>query len=136
MSDAVSSAGEVVADLPHKAKQTTQGAPLVVGAVAAGLAFVAAMLIPASDRERRMASQLKDQAQPLVDKASEAAKDVAASLKQPAKDAADQVKQAAVDSAETVKEEAQATADRVKENVGAGDQRGAAADVQMGGTPI
>ncbi|WP_169580718.1 MULTISPECIES: DUF3618 domain-containing protein [Microbacterium] len=118
VSNAVSSAGDAVAELPHKAKQTTQGAPLVVGAVAAGIGFVAALLIPASNRERRMASQLKDQAQPLLDKAGDTAREVAENLKQPAKDAADRVKQAATDSVETVKEEAQVTADRVKENVG------------------
>jgi ElaB/YqjD/DUF883 family membrane-anchored ribosome-binding protein len=117
-SGAVSAAGEAVAELPHKAKQATQGAPLVVGAVAAGVGFLAAILIPASNRERRMAATLREQAQPLVDKASETAKDVADSLKQPAKDAVDQVKQAATESAETVKDEVQATAGRVKENVG------------------
>ncbi len=124
---AVSSAGDAVAELPHKAKQATQGAPLVVGAVAAGVAFVAALLIPATDRERRLASTLKEQAQPLVDKASETAKDVASSLKQPAKDAVDQVKRAATDSAETVKEEVHATADRVKENVGSSSGSGSSA---------
>lgn len=124
VSDAVSSAGEAVAELPHKAKQATQGAPLVVGAVAAGVGFLAAILIPATNRERRMAATLREQAQPLVDKASETAKDVADSLKQPAKDAVDQVKQAATESAEAVKDEVQATADRVKENVGSSSAAG------------
>lgn len=114
---AANSAGEAVSELPHKAKQTTQGAPLVVGAVVAGLGFVAALLIPASQRERRMASQLKEQAQPLVDKAGDVARDVAGGLKEPAKDAVDQVKRAAADSAEHVKQETQATAAQVKDNV-------------------
>jgi gas vesicle protein len=115
--DAVSAAGDAVAELPHKARQTTQGAPLAVGAVVAGIGFVAALLIPASDRERRMASSLKDQAQPLLDKAGDTAREVAGNLKQPAKEAVDQVKAAAADSAATVKDEVQATADQVKQDV-------------------
>lgn len=121
VSDAMSSAGDAVASLPHKAKQSTQGAPLVVGAIAAGLGFLAASLIPATDAERRLAASLRDQAQPLVDKASDTAKQVAGSLKEPAQEAMAQVKDAAAESARTVKDEAQSTTDRVKENVAPGD---------------
>src|SRR5690349_12170595 len=91
VSDAVSSAGHAVSELPHKAKQTAQGAPLAVGLVAAGLGFVAAVLIPATNRERRLAANLREQAQPLVDKAADTAKEVAGSLKEPAKNAFEQV---------------------------------------------
>jgi gas vesicle protein len=117
---ALSDAGEAVKDLPNKARQTTQGAPLVVGLVAAGLGFLAASLIPTSDAERRLGSQLREQAQPLVDKAKDTAQEMAQNLKEPAQDAMAQVKDAATSSAQTVKEEAQHTAERVKGNVAPG----------------
>lgn len=136
VSDAVSSAGHAVAELPHKAKQTAQGAPLAVGLVAAGIGFVAAILIPASNRERRMASTLREQAQPLVDKATDAAKEVAGSLKEPAQDAFAQVKDAAAGSAAHVKEEAQATAERVKENVAPNGDSSSSSDNSWSATQV
>ena len=115
--DALASAGEAVKDIPHKAKETTQGAPIVVGLLAAGLGFLVSSLIPPTDAEKRWSASLREQAQPLVDKAKDAAQDVAEGLKEPAKEAVEQVKEAATTSAETVKDEAQHTAERVKENV-------------------
>jgi len=131
--DALSSAGETVKELPHKAKETTQGAPIVVGLVAAGLGFLAASLIPSSDAEKRWGSSLKDQAQPLMDKAKDAAQEVAEGLKEPAKEAVAQVKDAAASSAETVKDEAQHTAERVKENVAPGSGSDSAGGSQPAG---
>lgn len=123
--DALASAGETVKDLPHKAKETTQGAPIVVGLIAAGLGFLAASLIPTTDAEKRWGASLRDQAQPLMEKAKDAAQEVAEGLKEPAKEAVEQVKDAATASAATVKDEAQHTAQRVKENVGpSGDDTG------------
>lgn len=118
-SHAASSAGDAVAQLPDKARRTAQGAPLVVGAVVAGIGFVTALLIPASDRERRMASQLREQAQPLVEKAGDAAREVAGGLKEPAKEAVEHVKDVAAESAEHVKGETQATFEHVKDDVAA-----------------
>ena len=82
------------------------------------LGWVAASLTPPTDTEKKLASGLRDAAQPLVDEATRAAKEVAHGLEQPARDAVEQVKTAAVDSAEHVKDEARDTAERVKENVG------------------
>jgi len=121
MGGAVDAAGDAVKDLPHKAKQKAQGAPIVVGLLAAGVGFLVASLIPTSDSETRFAVSLRDRAQPLVDKAVDEAKDaaeeIAQNLKAPAQDAVEQVKESAVDSAERVQQEARDTADRVKENV-------------------
>ncbi|WP_426323859.1 DUF3618 domain-containing protein [Microbacterium sp. E-13] len=119
--DKLGAAGDAVKELPDKARRQAQGTPLVVGLLAAGVGFLVASLIPATDSEKRWSTQLRDQAQPLVDKAvdkaKDAAQDVAQNLKEPAKDAVNQVKDSAVSSAETVKDEAQSTAERVKENV-------------------
>lgn len=115
--------GDAARDLPHKAARKAQGAPIVVGLLAAGVGFLVASLIPTTDAETRLSVGLRDRAQPLVDKAVDAAKDaaqeVAADLKGPAQDAVEQVKESAMASAQTVKDEAQHTAERVKENVSA-----------------
>ena len=119
--DAMDAAGDAVKDLPHRAKQKAQGAPIVVGLLAAGVGFLVASLIPTTDSETRFAASLRDRAQPLVDKAvseaKDAAQEVAENLKGPAQDAVEQVKESAVDSAETFKQETQDTAERVKETV-------------------
>ncbi|MGW9586108.1 DUF3618 domain-containing protein [Microbacterium sp. NPDC055455] len=119
--DKLGAAGDAVKDLPDRARQQTQGTPLVVGLVTAGVGFLLASLIPATNAERRWSTQLRDQAQPLVDKAMDKAKGVAQevgqNLKEPAKDAVNEVKDSAAASAETVKDEAQHTAERVKSNV-------------------
>lgn len=122
--DALASAGEAVQELPQKARQTAQGAPIVVGAVAAGLGYLIASLIPATDAERRLGSTLRGRAQPVMDKAKQAAQEAAESLKEPAQEAFAHVKEAAMSSAQTVKQEAQDTTERVKENVASGSSSG------------
>ncbi|GAA5212454.1 DUF3618 domain-containing protein [Microbacterium kyungheense] len=113
--------GDALSELPGKARRTAQGAPIVVGLLAAGVGFLVASLIPATDTEKHLSTALRDRAQPMVDKAMEVAKDaaqdVAAELKGPAQDAVEEVKESAMSSAQTVKDEAQHTAERVKENV-------------------
>lgn len=136
--DALGAAGDAVKDLPRKATRTAQGAPLVVGLLAAGVGFLVASLIPTTDAETRLGASLRDRAQPLVDKAMDEVKDaaheVAGNLEEPAKDAVQQVKDSAVSSAETVKEEAQSTAQRVKENVTENVSTGGAGSTGTGGT--
>lgn len=127
-SGAVDAAGEAVRELPHKAKQTAQGAPLIVGLVTAGVGFLVASLIPATETERRWSAALREEAQPLVDKAKDAAQELAEGLKEPAQDAVDQVKESVASSAETVKEEAQSTAERVKGNIAPGSSGDASDD--------
>ena len=138
MGDTLGAAGDAVQDLPHKARRATQGAPIVVGLLAAGVGFLVASLIPPTDAETRASSALRDRARPLVDQAVDTAKDAAHEvvdgLKGPAQDAVEQVTDSVTSSAHTVKEEAQRTAERVTSNV-ASDSGGspASAPVDQGG---
>jgi gas vesicle protein len=109
-SDAQAHAGDAAGSAKAKAK----GNPLGLGLVAFGAGLLIASLIPASDKEKELASTVKDKAQPLVEKATDAAKDVAAELKEPAQQAAQSVASTASDSAETVRSEAQSTAQDVQ----------------------
>jgi len=103
-SDAASTVGETVGDLPHKAAQTTRGNPLAVGLIAFGVGMLVASLLPTSSKERELAESAKDMASPAVDNLKEAATTAARDLKEPAQQAAESVKGAAQDAAHNVKD--------------------------------
>ena len=106
ISDAGSSVAEHVGDAKDKVVAKAEGNPLAVGLIAFGVGLLAASLIPASAKEKKVAAEVKDQAQPLIDEVTDVAKDIGANLKEPAQHAAAAVKDAAVDGIETVKEDA------------------------------
>lgn len=105
-SDATDSASDAVTDAAHTVKAKAEGNPLAVGLIAFGVGALVASLIPASEKEKQIASNVKDAAQPLVHEMTDVAKDVAADLKQPAQEAAQAVKESATDAAGAVKSEA------------------------------
>ncbi len=105
-----SSVGSTVTGTPTQVARRTQGNPLAAGLIAFGAGLLVASLMPVSEKERRLADQVKDKAQPLVEEAKEVAQDAAEHLKPAAQDAAQSVKQAAQDAASTVKEEGQSAA--------------------------
>ncbi|MDL5350681.1 DUF3618 domain-containing protein [Microbacterium sp. zg-YB36] len=112
ISGAGSSAIGQVGDAKDRVVAKAEGNPLAVGLIAFGAGLLVASLIPASEKEKQVAADVKEKAQPLVDEATQVAQDMGEHLKGPAQDAATAVKDAATDSAETVKAETQtATAD-------------------------
>ena len=106
ISDAGSSVAEHVGDAKDKVVAKAEGNPLAVGLIAFGVGLLAASLIPASAKEKKVAADVKDQAQPLIDEVTDVAKEIGSNLKEPAQDAATAVKDAAADSIETVKADA------------------------------
>src|SRR6187431_1399245 len=100
ISDAGSSVAEHVGDAKDKVVAKAEGNPLAVGLIAFGVGLLAASLIPASEKEKKVVADV--------------AKDIGANLKEPAKQAATAVKDVAVDSAETVKAQTQDAAAEVK----------------------
>lgn len=103
-----------VSDVPSTIRRKSQGNPLGAGLVAFGAGLLVSSLIPASQRERQAAVDLKDRAQPLTDKVTDAAKEVAGNLKEPAQQAAASVKDTATQAAQHVKEQSQDSAAEVK----------------------
>ena len=117
-SEAQESAGSATDSLAgggQKVVAKAQGNPLAVGLIAFGVGLLAASLIPATSKEKELASDLKEKAQPLVDQVTDAAKEVAGNLKEPAQDAAAAVKDTATDAAATVKDEASGAVADVKD---------------------
>ncbi len=106
-------------DAAHGVKAKAEGNPLAVGLIAFGAGLLAASLIPASAKEKKLADAAKEQAQPLVDELGDVAKDAASHLKEPAQEAAEVVKERAQEAVETVKGEgtdaASSVTDRAQE---------------------
>ncbi|MEE2570232.1 DUF3618 domain-containing protein [Pseudarthrobacter sp. J64] len=112
---ALHDAGDAVKDAPHQVKAKTQGNPLAAGLVAFGAGLLLGSLLPASEKEREAAQQLKSAAEPVTTELTEAAKEVAEGLKEPAKEAVENVKATASEAAEHVKAEGQGAATDVKD---------------------
>ncbi|WP_111720471.1 DUF3618 domain-containing protein [Homoserinimonas sp. OAct 916] len=110
-----SSMTDSVSDAKDRAVAKAQGSPLAVGLIAFGVGLVVASLFPASRVERDAASTVKEQAQPLIDEATETAKEIGEHLKEPAHDAAAAVKDAATDAVENVQATGQNAAHAVSD---------------------
>ncbi|MDX2377895.1 DUF3618 domain-containing protein [Microbacterium sp. LRZ72] len=122
------SAGEELSQAKDRVQAKAEGNPLAVGLIAFGAGLLVSSLIPASSRERRVAAEAKQKAQPLVDEAKSVAQDVGAGLEEPARDAANAVKDTASDAAAHVREDATEAKDDVS-------QRAQEARGNVGGTP-
>jgi ElaB/YqjD/DUF883 family membrane-anchored ribosome-binding protein len=119
-----------LSDAPGRAVEKAKGNPLAVGLIAFGVGWLAASLIPASEKEKELAGNLKDAAQPLVEDLTDAAKQVGENLKEPAQQAFTSVKDAATDGVDSVKSEAGTAADDMSGEVreakhAVDDERGA-----------
>jgi len=110
----ISDAKDRVSDAKDRVVAKAEGNPLAVGLIAFGVGLVVASLIPASEREKDVAGNVQDSAQPLVEKAKDAAREVGENLKEPAQQAAAAVKDTATDAAQNVKAETQGAAQEVK----------------------
>jgi ElaB/YqjD/DUF883 family membrane-anchored ribosome-binding protein len=111
----LSDAGTAISNAPDQVKTKTQGNPLAAGLIAFGAGMLISSLIPASDKEREAAQQLKTAAEPLATQVTDAAKDMAQDLKEPAQQAMENVKATATDAAQNVKTEGQHAATDVKD---------------------
>jgi len=125
-SDTASNVASTVSDAasraPQQLRRQTQGSPLGAGLIAFGAGLLVAGLIPASEREQQAATQLKERAEPVLDRVKEEAKSGAGELKE---QLAPQAQQAVEAVKQTASDAAQQTAD---------DAKGAAADVRGSAT--
>ncbi|MCC3269529.1 DUF3618 domain-containing protein [Arthrobacter gengyunqii] len=112
--DGVGRAGLAVGDAPHKLADKAQGNPIAAGLIAFGAGLLAASLIPASEKERVAADNIKTAAEPLTNQVADAAKNVAQGLKEPAQEAMDNVRATATEAAQNVQQEGQSAAEDVK----------------------
>jgi ElaB/YqjD/DUF883 family membrane-anchored ribosome-binding protein len=113
--DVASQLGETVQDAPRAARRQTRGNPLAAGAVALAAGWLVGSLLPASDRERDLATTAKDKAEPLLDEARSVGQEAAEHLREPARDAAESVRQTARGASEDVKEHGRSAANELRD---------------------
>jgi hypothetical protein len=111
--EGISSAVGMVRDAPDMLRERTQGSPLAVGVVAAGLGFLAAALLPASAKEEELERELVHRAEPLKQELTEAGREAAKHLKEPAREAMEQLKSTAQEGASQVAGQAKSAASDV-----------------------
>jgi hypothetical protein len=112
-----SSAVDTVRSAPDTARRSTQGNPLAAGLIAFGAGWLLSALLPASEPEQQVASQVKDfaveQGRPVAEQLGQTGQQAAQELKESAQQRAETVKETATDAASTVTGEAQSAASDV-----------------------
>lgn len=111
---ALHQAGEAVRNSPEMARRGTRGNPLAAGLIAFGVGLLAGSVLPTSQQEQRLAGELKDRAEPLVDGAKEEARRMGENLRPAAEDAAAQLKSTATEAVGNVRNEGESAAQDVK----------------------
>ncbi len=105
---------DTISEAPGTVVSKARGNPLAAGLIAFGAGMLISSLLPASQKEQQAAQAIKEQAEPVVGKLTDAAKEVAGNLQGPAQQAVEEVKSTATDAAQTVKEEGVSAAQDVK----------------------
>lgn len=113
--DAVSSVGDQTRGAAPALRERTEHNPMAAGLVALGAGFLAAALLPPSERERQAAQRLRQELEPLRQQASVVGREMAGELQQVAETGVDQLKERATEAVEQVKQETQSSARQVKE---------------------
>ena len=117
-SDAASTAVDTMRSAPDTVRRRAEGNPIAAGLIAFGAGLLLSSLIPASEPEQQVATQVKDfaveQGRPVARQLGEAGQEAAQELRESAQQRAESVKQTASDAASTVKDETQAAASDVK----------------------
>ena len=112
-----SSAVDTVRSAPDTARRSTQGNPLAAGLIAFGAGWLISSLLPATEPEQQVATQVKDfaaeQGRPVAEQLGQAGQQAAQELKESAQERAGVVRETAADAASTVTGEAQSAASDV-----------------------
>jgi nucleotide-binding universal stress UspA family protein len=114
LASTASSASDMASAAPDLARRRTQGNPLAAGLIAFGAGWLLSSLLPATEPEQQVASQVKDLAidkgRPVAQQLGQAGQEAAQELRESAQQRAQSVKEAATGAASTVTDEAQSRA--------------------------
>lgn len=109
-SDGATSAAQAVSDAPDHAQRWTRDNPLAAGLVAFGAGWLLSSSVPASRRERGIASRTedaaRDRAQPAAEQLGQVTEQVRENLRGPAQQAAETMRSTAGDAASRLRDEA------------------------------
>jgi hypothetical protein len=106
-----SSAADAASSAPDLARERTRGNPLAAGLIAFGAGWLLSSLLPATEAEQQVATQVKDVAaekgRPVAQQLQQAGQEAAQDLRESAQQRAQSVRDTAADAASTVRDEAQ-----------------------------
>jgi hypothetical protein len=112
-----SSAADMAGSAPEIARQRARGNPLAAGLIAFGAGWLVSSLLPATEPEQQVASQVKDLAmekgRPGAQQLSQAGQQIGQELRESAQQRAEAVKETAASAASAVTDEAQSRASDV-----------------------
>ena len=100
---------------PTALRQRTESNPMAAGLVAVGAGFLAAALLPPTERERQAAGRVQARLEPIKKQATQVGRDIAGELQQSAQGSVEQLKERAGEAVERVKQDAQSSTDEVKQ---------------------
>ncbi len=113
-SSAVSNMGDQARTGPPALAERTGRNPFAAGLMAIGAGFLAASLLPPTEREREAAQRLRTELEPLKRQASDVGRQMAGELRPLAEGSVEQLKERAAGSVEQVKQETQGSVRQVK----------------------
>jgi len=108
-------AAQGVAQAPDAALSGTRGNPVAAGLIAFGVGWLVSSLLPTSEKEKQLAAQAEQAAQPLLENAKQVAQDAVQELQPAAQEALQSVQSTAQDAVQTVKDEGQSAAGDVQD---------------------
>ena len=101
---------------PAALRQRAESNPMAAGLVALGAGFLAATLLPPTNRERRAATKVQSSLEPLKKQATSVGREIAGELQQSAQGSVEQLKVRAEEAVERVKQDAQSSSAEVKDH--------------------
>lgn len=113
--DTAASATDQAKAAPTAVRQRTESNPMAAGLLALGAGFLAATLIPPSERERKAATKVQSGLEPLKREATNVGREIAGELQQSAQGSVEQLKVRAEEAVERVKQDTQASTAEVKD---------------------
>ena len=99
---------------PAALRQRAESNPMAAGLVALGAGFLAATLLPPTERERNAATKVQSGLEPLKKQATNVGREIAGELQQSAQGSVEQLKVRAEEAVERVKQDAQSSSTEVK----------------------
>lgn len=105
---------ESAKDTPELIREQTEGAPMIAGAIAFGVGFLTASVIPLSSAEERSAPAVREKLEPVKQELSSAAHEVAEHLKEPVGEATSALKESVSEGVKSVNQTATQVTDEVK----------------------
>jgi hypothetical protein len=110
----VGSAGAAMSQVPQQVRRQAQGSPLVAGAVAFGVGWLIASLLPSTPAEQRLVAQAEGHVGDLAEPVKQAAQEVIDELHEPAQHAVHEVASTATEAAQQTAQQARSAAEDVK----------------------